>query len=383
MREESGVAQHHDAIAGTARPNVIKDYLFRLFDGISQCNNETSKLISQLSSKGNSSEIPQLTTNSSIISSVLLSNFSLVVTVFNSLPYSRSEFVHINIPIGLNITVLDSNGNFVNSQIDSIYGNNNEDLLFWQTNIPGFGFDTYFITPINQLNNSNVVLTPRSTIILLPDLVNITNDFFGLTFNNGSLEEFIDLNPYNYSSSFINNNIENNNNNNDDNFIDKLINKLNNFNNKNENENNKINNINKINKINNKNNNYGRKIKLYAEVMQYTESTAVDQPGGAYVFRNMDNKEAVNILEDTAEAKFYYLSSIGPFVQSFQQLFYYSVNINRDHENDPCGYLDLFEEPFSTNSSFVFLFFYYLIFIFIFIYYLFLLFFNIFKKLLI
>ena len=361
MREESGVAQHHDAIAGTARPNVIKDYLFRLFDGITQCNNETSKLISQLSSKGNSSEIPQLTTNSSIISSVLLSNFSLVVTVFNSLPYSRSEFVHINIPIGLNITVLDSIGNFVNSQIDSIYGNNNEDLLFWETNIPGFGFDTYFITPINQSNNSNVVMTPRSTIILLPDLVNITNNIFGLTFSNGSLEEFIDLNPYNYSSSF---NIENNgNNDNNDNFIDKLINKLNNFNNKHENYKNENNNINNINNINN---NYGRRIKLKAEVMQYTESTALDQPGGAYVFRNMDNKEAVNILEDTAEAKFYYLSSIGPFVQSFQQLFYYSVNINRDHENDPCGYLDLFEEPFYTNTSLVFL---YLFLLFIFIIY--------------
>jgi lysosomal alpha-mannosidase len=47
MRRQLGIAQHHDAVTGTARNNVSDDYIYRLNKGIKSLSNSISEIMSQ------------------------------------------------------------------------------------------------------------------------------------------------------------------------------------------------------------------------------------------------------------------------------------------------------------------------------------------------
>ena len=47
MRRELGIAQHHDAVTGTARNNVSDDYIYRLDKGIKSVSESVKQIIAE------------------------------------------------------------------------------------------------------------------------------------------------------------------------------------------------------------------------------------------------------------------------------------------------------------------------------------------------
>ena len=283
LRLESAVSQHHDGISGTARPNVIKDYVFRLDTGIVECLNQTTEMVQTLATLKST---PELTINGTTVIDTLAANQTLSIVVYNSLPYTRVEFIALLIPIGLNVSVTNSTGHNIPSQIDSILNDSILEKLYIQTHVAGLGFSTYFVTPISS--GSNLQPTPRSIVTVNPSLASISNPTMSLTFNNGQLQNAVT--------------------------------------------------------------NLGN-IHLTSQIMQYTESDNPEQSGGAYIFRNKDNKAAVPILSDTNNPSYYYQSTIGPYVQSFTQVSSYDVSFNANHLTEPCAVVYLKTDTVSTNTT--------------------------------
>ncbi|MDY6897863.1 MAG: alpha-mannosidase, partial [Cyanobacteriota bacterium] len=78
---------------------------------------------------------------------------SLPVVVFNSLNWQRSEVVSVSLPVETNNQqwqIFDSSGNQITSQIDA-----DSNLLFLATDIPGIGYNLFWLTPVQETPSQN------------------------------------------------------------------------------------------------------------------------------------------------------------------------------------------------------------------------------------
>lgn len=191
LRYQNAVAQHHDGVSGTARPHVVDDYEYRLNIGIQTSfealQNIVPNLLDPVSAASGASG-PAVSTNPQEIQALLLQGKPVSVVLYNTLGTARDEYVEIKVPIAaLNVT--DSNGRSIVSQIDpphnqiynlttvdqihlgvhfddhasnllkkkhtvleaSFFTENQQDLysLWFEVQIPAFGWATYFLTPVN------------------------------------------------------------------------------------------------------------------------------------------------------------------------------------------------------------------------------------------
>ena len=145
--------------------------------GTDTCNQVINELAGNLLSL---SSPPALSLNSSALES-LKSGQYLPVVVYNTLGWTRSDFVSI-LTKRVDVIVVDDKGNPIPSQINpigdfSLDSGTFTQRLFFQPHVPAYGTRTYFIT-VDRARAVVGVVSKGST--------NITNNFYRLSFDPAS-----------------------------------------------------------------------------------------------------------------------------------------------------------------------------------------------------
>ncbi|ONM00733.1 putative alpha-mannosidase [Zea mays] len=150
LEDAMGIAQHHDAISGTAKQHTTDDYSKRIAIGASKVEKGVNAALTCLTNS-----------NKTCVSSV--PKFSQVVVVYNPLGWKRSDFIRV--PVNdEDLVVKSSDGNTVVSQIvvvDNVTNNlrklyvkaylgvtANKAPKYWltfQASVPPMGWNSYFI----------------------------------------------------------------------------------------------------------------------------------------------------------------------------------------------------------------------------------------------
>ncbi|KAG0460423.1 hypothetical protein HPP92_020720 [Vanilla planifolia] len=169
-----GIAQHHDAVSGTAKQHTTNDYAKRLAYGASQAEMVINLAIPCLANFGqkcgsNSSSINLSQCNLLNISYCpatedISDEKGLVMVVYNSLGWNRTEYVRV--PVKDNhLLVRDADGNVVEAQfieienasiqlrnvyVKAYIGKSPKDApkywLVFEVSVPPMGWNTYFIS---------------------------------------------------------------------------------------------------------------------------------------------------------------------------------------------------------------------------------------------
>ncbi|KAH9710931.1 putative alpha-mannosidase [Citrus sinensis] len=170
-----GIAQHHDAVTGTAKQHTTNDYAKRLAIGASEAEVVVSSSLSCLASRKSGD---QCTKPASTFSQCPLLNISycpptekgipegknLVVAAYNPLGWNRTDIIRIPVndanlivkdPLGNAITVQYVNLDNVTSNLRKFYteaylGQSSKQVprywLLFQVTVPPLGWNTYFIS---------------------------------------------------------------------------------------------------------------------------------------------------------------------------------------------------------------------------------------------
>ncbi|KAE8010634.1 hypothetical protein FH972_006989 [Carpinus fangiana] len=170
-----GIAQHHDAVTGTAKQHTTNDYAKRLSIGASEAEGVVNAALSCLT---NNKTREKCTETAFKFSQCPLLNISfcppteedipegksLVIVTYNSLGWNRTDI--IKIPVNdANLVVQDSSGNTIEAQyvgLDNVTGNlrnfytraylglsSKQVPKYWllfQASVPPLGWNTYFIS---------------------------------------------------------------------------------------------------------------------------------------------------------------------------------------------------------------------------------------------
>ncbi|KAH9710935.1 putative alpha-mannosidase [Citrus sinensis] len=148
-----GIAQHHDAVTGTAKQHTTNDYAKRLAIGASEAEVVVSSSLSCLASRKSGDQCTKPA-----------STFSQVVAAYNPLGWNRTDIIRIPVndanlivkdPLGNAITVQYVNLDNVTSNLRKFYteaylGQSSKQVprywLLFQVTVPPLGWNTYFIS---------------------------------------------------------------------------------------------------------------------------------------------------------------------------------------------------------------------------------------------
>uniref|UniRef100_T1IVT5 Alpha-mannosidase n=1 Tax=Strigamia maritima TaxID=126957 RepID=T1IVT5_STRMM len=203
LRKAQGIAQHHDAVTGTAKQAVTDDYARILNDGVVHCENVIDDALKAIKVKDDVHLSRHVFCNKLNVSEchVTEQNDQFVVTVYN--PIGRQFLHYLRIPVnGKSYSVTDPKGNEITSQLVPIpmdvvvlperNSTATQELVFL-ADIPPLGFATYFVK-----QTKNFIPKQRSVVrhvdINGKDVV-ISNKFLELTFDgtNGLLKQMTNL----------------------------------------------------------------------------------------------------------------------------------------------------------------------------------------------
>ncbi|XP_015951770.2 alpha-mannosidase [Arachis duranensis] len=175
LGEALGVAQHHDAVSGTAKQHVTDDYAKRLAIGASKAEKVSSTSLACLSGKKSSGHCSAPATAFAQCQLLNISYCpqtednipeakSLVVVLYNPLGWNRTEIVRIPVNDD-NLVVKDSSGNIIEAQyvdtdnvtknlrsfyVEAYLGVQPKEApkysLLFQVSVPPLGWSTYFIS---------------------------------------------------------------------------------------------------------------------------------------------------------------------------------------------------------------------------------------------
>lgn len=177
-----GIAQHHDAVTGTAKQHTTNDYAKRLAIGASETEATVNSALSCIASKNSG----QCAASTSSFSQCQLLNISfcppteedipegksLVVVAYNPLGWKRTDFVRIPVNDS-DFVVQDSTGNTIEAQyleVDNVtinlrnfytkayLGRSPKNVpkfwLLFQVSVPPLGWNTYFISKASGKESS-------------------------------------------------------------------------------------------------------------------------------------------------------------------------------------------------------------------------------------
>ncbi|XP_038973744.1 alpha-mannosidase-like isoform X5 [Phoenix dactylifera] len=166
-----GIAQHHDAITGTAKQHTTDDYAKRLAYGASEAEKVVNLALPCLTNTNCASSAVNFSQCNLLNISYcpateeeILDGKSLVVVVYNPLGWNRSDFIRIPVNDDL-LVVRDSNGNNIDTQfveVDNVTSNirnlyvkaylgvsPKEAPKYWlvfQVSVPPLGWNSYFVS---------------------------------------------------------------------------------------------------------------------------------------------------------------------------------------------------------------------------------------------
>ncbi|KAJ0693706.1 putative alpha-mannosidase [Helianthus annuus] len=169
-----GIAQHHDAVTGTAKQHTTNDYEKRLAIGAHEAEAVVNSALSCLTSSASNCTIP--TSKSTFTQCPLLnisfcppaenipSGKSLVIVAYNPLGWKRTDVIRLPVK-DANLVVQDNTGNTIEAQFvefdnvtsnlrsfytEAYLGFSPKDVpkywLLFQASVPPLGWNTYFIT---------------------------------------------------------------------------------------------------------------------------------------------------------------------------------------------------------------------------------------------
>jgi hypothetical protein len=161
--EAIAVAQHHDAVAGTERQHVSYDYTQRIAKGLDVAYRTLDSALSRLSANGSDvvdfHSCPLL--NVSICPPIRTSEDSFTVIVYNPQARPRSEPVTLPLFSATNVTVTDSQGRALHSEVVPVpptsahTAESASRAVTFTADLPGLGFDTFFIRPAQRTSTSS------------------------------------------------------------------------------------------------------------------------------------------------------------------------------------------------------------------------------------
>ncbi|XVF59795.1 hypothetical protein PTKIN_Ptkin07bG0304500 [Pterospermum kingtungense] len=170
-----GIAQHHDAVSGTAKQHTTNDYSKRLAIGVTEAEAVVSSALSCLTENNSSDNCEDSALTFSQCQLVNISycpptekdipeGKSLVVVAYNPLAWNRTDIVRIPVNSS-DLVVQDSSGNNIDTQyldLDNVTKNVREFYtkaylglssdtapkywLIFQVSVPPLGWNTYFIS---------------------------------------------------------------------------------------------------------------------------------------------------------------------------------------------------------------------------------------------
>jgi lysosomal alpha-mannosidase len=179
LAQANGVAQHHDAVAGTEKQAVAFDYALRLSVGESSAIDVMAHVLNDyLVGPGPYSYCPLL--NMSVCAPLNATADGVVpVVMFNSLAWQRNDVVRLPVAVA-QLSVVAPNGSTIVSQIVPNSDTGDFTIVF-AVSIPPMGYATYLLVPATYGDDG--VAHKSKTV---PDQ-SISNEFYTLTFSNGLL----------------------------------------------------------------------------------------------------------------------------------------------------------------------------------------------------
>ncbi|KAI3960584.1 hypothetical protein MKX01_003758 [Papaver californicum] len=178
-----GIAQHHDAVTGTAKQHTTDDYAKRLATGASEAEAVANLALSCLINPGQSCATPDMKFSQCSLLNIsycpsteedIQEGKSLVVVAYNPLGWSRTDIVRVPVN-NPNLSVKDSTGNTIGSQFVEM-DNATKSLrsfytkaylgvsvkqaprywLLFRVSVPPLGWNTYFIFNLNKIEKTKV-----------------------------------------------------------------------------------------------------------------------------------------------------------------------------------------------------------------------------------
>jgi lysosomal alpha-mannosidase len=216
LSKAMGVMQHHDAVTGTEKQHVANDYSRMLHVAMAACGVNTKSSLNQFTTgiAPNATNVNDHTSSptpdhwpfkfeSCLNLNISVCNISensnqFTVTVYN--PLSHATYEYVRVPVGgEKYEVRDYRNIVVPSQMVSIpasvkslnyrQSSANSELVFQATEVPAFGYKSYFVSRImNKIEPTVIHIQRRNK--RKPDPVVIGNEHVNVTFDvNGLLSE--------------------------------------------------------------------------------------------------------------------------------------------------------------------------------------------------
>ncbi|XP_076907338.1 alpha-mannosidase-like isoform X2 [Bidens hawaiensis] len=182
-----GIAQHHDAVTGTAKQHTTDDYQKRLAIGAHEAeavvNSALSFLTSSNTSQSTFTQCPLLNISFCPPAENITSGKSLVIVAYNPLGWNRTDIIRIPVK-DANLVVQDNKGNTIESQFiefdevtrnlrsfytEAYLGISPQDVpkywLLFQASVPPLGWNTYFVTQTPAKGYVSMVDTPQDDTV--------------------------------------------------------------------------------------------------------------------------------------------------------------------------------------------------------------------------
>ncbi|GAM29188.1 hypothetical protein SAMD00019534_123640 [Acytostelium subglobosum LB1] len=185
LREAQGVAQHHDAVAGTEQQHVAYDYAQRLSIGQYSAYSVLNTVVGQLLAGTSSNPIPSmsfcplLNESSCPVLDYLVFNTSVPVVLYNSLSWTRYEYVNLPVPIA-QVSVSNNNGAIKSQTTVELDGS------AWVTfvaEVPPMGYATYIIAPAQAEETTAADVAEAATPSVHDSQIVLQNPFISVRFD--------------------------------------------------------------------------------------------------------------------------------------------------------------------------------------------------------
>ncbi|ERE78954.1 lysosomal alpha-mannosidase [Cricetulus griseus] len=182
LNEAMAVLQHHDAVTGTARQNVVDDYARQLAAGWGPCEVLVSNALAQLSyNKQNFSFCRELNIS---ICPVSQKSENFQVTIYNPLGRKVKHMVRLPVSEGI-FFVKDPHGKTVPSNVvmlPSSYGKTSRWDLLFSASVPALGFSMYSVAKVTVRTPQASSLSGKSRKSR-SHVLSIENEYIRATFN--------------------------------------------------------------------------------------------------------------------------------------------------------------------------------------------------------